>query len=189
MLGDALYQLIEAGAVDNSNKPSSLRKTIAGCFYGSESLYQAIENRPDIELAHPSQTHALNILQRIDKFTSINSAIEVDLLGRVNAETVTTSDGRRRAVGGIGGLPAFVRGALRSSGGQSIIALPALTRYDGSGRSRIVRSIETEITVDDTLADIVVTEFGVARLRGASATERRERMLAISSPDVRQELS
>jgi len=62
--------------------------------------------------------------------------------------------------------------------------MPALTRYDGSGQSRIVHSLEAEITLDETLADIVVTEFGVARLRGATNEQRRERMLAICSPDM-----
>jgi len=189
MLGDALYQLIKSGVVDNTLKPAGLRKSIAGCIYGEESLYAAVENRPEIELAHPARTHSLPILRQIDKFTAINSAIEVDLLGRVNAETVLAADGTRRSVGGLGGLPGFVRGALSADGGQSIIALPALTRYDGTGRSRIVPALEAEVTLDETLADIVVTEFGVAHLRGASPAQRRERMLAISSPDVRATLS
>lgn len=186
MLGDGLYRLIECGAVDNSIKPDGLQLSIAGCIYGGESLYTEVKNRPDIELAHPAQTHALSILRTIDKFTAINSAIEVDLLGRVNAETAPAADGSRRCVGGIGGLPAFVRGALEANGGQSIIALPALTRYDGTGQSRIVSNLEAEITLDDSLADIVVTEFGVAHLRGASAEQRKKRMLAISSPDAKE---
>ncbi len=189
MLGDALHQLIQSGAVDNSVKPAELRKSIAGCIYGSESLYAAVDGDSEIVLAHPTRTHALSVLQQIDNFTALNSAIEVDLLGRVNAETVKAADGTRRNVGGIGGLPAFVRGALGASGGQSIIAMPALTRYDGTGRSRIVNSLEAEVTLDETLADIVVTEIGVAHLRGASIEQRRERILAISSPEVRETLS
>ena len=188
MLGDALLQLIQCGAVDNSAKPAGLQKSIVGCVYGAQGLYAAVESLSEIELAHPSRTHSHSILQQIPKFIAINSAIEIDLQGRVNAETAPTADGTRRSVGGIGGLPAFVRGALASQGGQSIIALPALTRYDGTGHSRIVASLDAEITLDESLADIVVTEFGVARLRGATAAQRQQRMLAISSPDARDSL-
>ena len=184
MYGDALHELVECSAVDNSRKPPQLQHSVIGCVYGGESLYESVKGRTDILMAHPSVTHSLSTLQQINQFTAINSAIEVDLFGRVNAETVTAKDGTRRAVGGIGGLPAFVRGALASQGGQSIIALPALTRYDGSGRSRIVPSV-TDVTLDETLVDIVVTEYGVARLRDASPQQRREQMLAICSPDVR----
>ena len=186
MLGDSLYQLIERGVVDNSAKPAGLQKSIAGCIYGEQRLYRAVENDPTVELAHLSVTHVLSTLQRIDNFTAVNSAIEIDLQGRVNAETAPAADGSRRSVGGIGGLPAFVRGALHSKGGQSIIALPSLTRYDGSGHSRIVESLSADITLDESLADIVVTEHGVARLRGASAEQRRQRMLDICSPEARE---
>lgn len=189
MLGDSLYQLIERGAVDNSRKPVGLQQSVIGCVYGTENLYSTVAQANAIELAHTSRTHELKILASIDQFTAINSAVEVDLQGRVNAESAPTADGSRRPVGGVGGLPAFVRGALQSKGGQSIIALPALTRYDGKGRSRIVKSLPAEITLDETLADIVVTEFGIAHLRGASEETRRKRMLSICSPESREQLN
>jgi len=189
MFGDSLYELVRCGAVDNSAKPEGLQKSIAGCIYGEQHLYTAVEKNPTIELAHLTRTHTLSILQQIDKFTAINSAVEIDLHGRVNAETAPASDGSRRVVGGIGGLPAFASGALLSKGGQSIIAVPSLTRYDGNGHSRIVRSLSAEITLDESLADIVVTEYGIAHLRGANTQQRRERMLAICNPEVRESLS
>jgi len=189
MLGDSLYELITCGAINNSQKPADVQFSAIGSVYGSASLYEAVQTNPDVRLSPTTITHALPILQSITNLTAINSAMEVDLAGRVNSETVKVSDGSRRYVGGVGGLPAFVRGALRSAGGQSIIAMPSRTIGKSGPQPRIVKSLEAEVTMDETLADIVVTEHGVARLRGASMESRREQMIAIADPEDRDGLS
>jgi acyl-CoA hydrolase len=117
----------------------------------------------------------------IDRFISINSAIEVDLTGQVNAEVASGV-----YVGGLGGQLDFMRGANASAGGRAIIALPATTR-DGT-ISRIVPSMTT-VTCPRADVDAIVTEFGIAELRGLSLEERRRRMIAIAAPQFRDRLA
>lgn len=193
MLSESLYELISCGAVNNSRKPIEFQHAVTGCVYGSASLYESVAANNQVVLASPRQTHSLDVLQKIDSLVTINSATEIDLTGRTNAETIKTQDGLRRYVGGVGGLPAFVRGALAAKNGISVIALPALTQYGDKqnyrvSQSRIVSSLEAEVTLDRTLADIVVTEFGVANLRGASPTQRKQRLIGIADPGVRDGL-
>ncbi|HKU27144.1 MAG TPA: acetyl-CoA hydrolase/transferase C-terminal domain-containing protein, partial [Candidatus Sulfotelmatobacter sp.] len=119
---------------------------------------------------------------RLDKFVAINSAVEVDLTGQVNAEIASGV-----YVGGTGGQGDFVRGAMMAARGHSIIALPATAR-DGTV-SRIVPVLEdVPVTTPRSDADIVVTEFGAAELRGQTIEERRRRMIAISHPSFREAL-
>ena len=117
----------------------------------------------------------------IDRFIAVNSAIEVDLTGQVNAEVAGGV-----YVGGLGGQLDFMRGANASAGGRAIIALPATTR-DGT-ISRIVPSMTT-VTCPRADVDAIVTEFGIAELRGLSLEERRRRMIAIAAPQFRDHLA
>lgn len=117
----------------------------------------------------------------IDRFIAINSAIEVDLTGQVNAEVISGV-----YVGGLGGQLDFMRGANASAGGRAIIALPATAR-NGTA-SRIVPSMTT-VTCPRADVDAIVTEFGIAELRGLSLEERRRRMIAIAAPQFRDHLA
>ena len=116
-------------------------------------------------------------------FVSVNSALEVDLLGQVNAESV---DGRQ--VTGIGGQFDFVLGASRAAGGRSIIALPSTAA--GGKRSRVVRRLGAgaRVTTPRFLADYVATEYGVARLRGKSDAERARELSRVAHPAWRESL-
>ncbi|MBX2883370.1 MAG: hypothetical protein KTR32_25680 [Granulosicoccus sp.] len=189
LLSDSLYSLIEQNVVDNSVKPTDLQQSIVGSVYGSTKLYAAVQQNTDIVLGSTAITHAQSVLQRIDNFLALNSALEIDLQGRVNAETVIDRHGNKRHVGGVGGLPAYARGALASAGGQSIIALPSRSGAGDRVHSRIVNALQSDITLDHTLADVVVTEYGVAKLRGTDAVRRREQLIAIAHPEERDNLS
>jgi acyl-CoA hydrolase len=130
-------------------------------------------------------SHGVPALGRQRRFVAINSAVEVALDGSVNAEQVGD-----RVVSGPGGQPDFAAGAALSVDGLSIVALPSTTRPNGSNPgaapiSRIVGRLSDEVpvTVPRYLADRVVTEYGVARLRGIDSGERAERLLAIADPD------
>jgi acyl-CoA hydrolase len=120
------------------------------------------------------------VLSRINRLVAINSALEVGLDGAVNSETLNGV-----AVGAIGGQLDFVRGANASPGGRAIIALPA-TASDGC--SRIVAAVET-VTTPRADVDAIVTEWGVAELRGQDIAERARRMIAIAAPEHREGLS
>lgn len=185
MFTDAMLALIHAGAVDYSNKPRDARYACIGGAYGQPGLYAFASENQTIQLAHTDVTHGPGILAALPAFTAVNSALEVDLLGQANAETAGLPDGGRRQVGGIGGLVDFANGGLASPGGLSIIALSSRTRDDQTGLSRIVPRLQHEVTLSEAQADVVVTEHGIARLRGLSRAARIAQMITIAHPDHR----
>ena len=172
--------LIECGAVTNASKAFDRGVTVANILFGTPRLRAYAHDNPAIRVAPPSYTHGLSVLRRIEKFTALNSAIEVDLSGRINSETADGS-----YLGGLGGLPDFIAGANAAESGRSIIALPATAR---TGQSRIVASVAT-VSVERGAADAIVTEWGVAELRGCDLEERARRMIAIAAPQFRDELA
>lgn len=181
LIGDAAVDLIEQGAITNAMKNEDRGVSVAGCLFGSDRLTRFAHCNPAIRLAPPSVTHGAAILARLPRFTAINSAVEVDLFGAVNAEVAGGA-----YLGAVGGQPDFVRGALNSDGGRSIIALPATAR-DGTV-SRIVPALSGPVTTPRSDADVVVTEYGIAALRGCSLAERARRMAAIAAPAFREDL-
>jgi 4-hydroxybutyrate CoA-transferase len=128
-------------------------------------------------------THDQGVLAGIDNFVAINSAIEVDLFGQVNAEMI---DGRQHS--GTGGGLDFIRGALRSRGGRSIVAMPATAA--GGARSRIVPALAqgTVATVPRTDADIFITEYGSASVRHLDIEARAQALIGIAAPEFRDAL-
>ncbi len=135
-----------------------------------------------LQLRPPGYTHDATVLAQIANLVAINGALEVDLTGQVNAESA-----HGLYVGGVGGHGDFVRAAVRSPGGRSIIVLPATTA-DGA-RTRIVASLAGGIvTTPRSDADVVVTEHGAAQLRGQPLRERIRRMAAIAAPRFRDAL-
>ncbi|CAN5268719.1 acetyl-CoA hydrolase/transferase C-terminal domain-containing protein [soil metagenome] len=192
MLTDALHGLMLSGAIDHSRKPAGSRHAVVGSVYGSAALYSFSHLNPAIALREPRYTHGAAVIASLPEFVAINGAIEVDLLGQVNAEAVPEAvDGLQpdlRYVGGIGGLNDFVRGARAAPRGRSIVALPSRTRPGAAGRARIVASLSGPATVAAMDADIVVTEHGVAHLRDADLGDRVRRMLVLADPSDREAL-
>jgi acyl-CoA hydrolase len=130
---------------------------------------------------HPyTYTHAPRVLAQIDNLVAINSAVEVDMTGQVNSEVANG-----RYVGAIGGQVDFMHAAARAPKGCSIIAIASST--DGGGASRIRVQVDT-VTCARSEVDFVVTEYGVAELRGCSMRERMRRMIAVAHPDFREGL-
>jgi acyl-CoA hydrolase len=172
--------LIECGAVTNASKTFDRGVTVTNILFGTPRLRTYAHDNPAIHVVPPSYTHGLSVLRRIKNFVAINSAIEVDLAGRINSETADTN-----YLGGLGGLPDFIAGAHAADGGRAIIALPATAR---TGQSRIVADVAT-VSVEAEATDVVVTEWGVAALRGCDVEERARRMIAIAAPEFRDELA
>lgn len=182
VLGDAAIELVQQGVITNAFKSLDTGKIVTASLLGTQKLYDFGRANNGLSLKPYAYTHALHNLARLENFTAINSAIEVDVTGQVNAESVNG-----RYVGATGGLVDFVRGALTAPKGRSIIALPSTTR-DG-GVSRIVSQIKNgPVTCLRSDADIVVTEWGAAQLRGKTLTERVNAMIAIAHPDHREAL-
>ncbi len=182
LITDRVAALIEQGVITNSLKPVDTGRTTTAILAGGTRLFSLAHKNPAIRLHSYAHTHNARVLCRLDKFVAINSAVEVDLTGQVNAEVASGI-----YVGGTGGQGDFVRGAMLAARGHSIIALPSTAR-DGTV-SRIVSVLkDVPITTPRSDADIVVTEFGAAELRGQPLDERVRRMIAISHPGFREQL-
>ncbi|MEU0987457.1 acetyl-CoA hydrolase/transferase C-terminal domain-containing protein [Streptomyces sp. NPDC005953] len=181
VIGDAVVDLIESGAVTNTAKPVDRGVSVTGGLLGTRRLFDFAHRNDGLRVDPVDHTHAPDVLRRLPRFTAINSALEVDLSGQVSAEVAGSA-----YVGTIGGQVDFVRGALASPGGRSIIALPSRTT---SGKTRIVPRLSSGIvTTGRADADAIVTEYGVAELRGTSISERVRRMIRIAHPDDRESL-
>lgn len=179
MYADALVDLLQAGAIDPG--PDAL---LAGVAIGSRRLYAALGAEPRARFRPVPETHGLQGLARVPRFTAINGALSVDFFGRINA----THAGPRR-VSGPGGLPDFAAGAAASRGGRLIVALPSTA---SAGRiSRIVAALPpAAVTLEtDTLPLVVVTEHGVANLTGLNQARRTAALTAIAHPDHREALA
>ena len=182
VIGDAVLDLIDSGALDNSARLDYPGKSVAGALIGSQRLYDFAHENPALLIEPVTYTHSIETLRALPGMVAINSAIEVDLTGQVGSEVA----GQHYA-GTIGGQVDFVRGALASPGGRSIIGLPART---GKGMARIVPTLKSGIvTVPRADADVVVTEFGVAELRGKTIAERVQAMIGLAHPDDREGLA
>lgn len=177
LISGEIRTLVEAGAI-NPDSPMH-----CATLTGDAGFYRWLDGREDFRL-HPIQyTHNPATLAKIDGLITVNSAIEVDLLGQVNAEKAGD-----RIVSAAGGLPDFSAAGHRSPGGCSVIALPAA---DTSGtRSRIVARLagDTPVTVPRTDVDFVVTEYGIAELRGKTPEERARALTEIAAPAARPAL-
>jgi acetyl-CoA hydrolase len=182
VVSDALVDLVEAGVVTNAHKGIDAGVSVIGGLFGSRRLFDFADRNPAVAMRSADYTHNIATLANIAALHSVNSAVEVDLSGQVNAELAGG-----RYVGAVGGQVDFVRGAWASAGGRSIIALPSTTP---DGRiSRIVTSLGgNPVTTARADADVFITEFGIAELRGCSFTERARRLAAIAHPDFRDDL-
>lgn len=173
LAGDWLVDLDASGALD----PDAT--VVVGGAAGSEALYEFLSADPRVELRTIPMLTRPDVTASIDRFVSLNSAVQVDTTGQVNGEVIGT-----RYIGGVGGQVDFLRGGQLSWGGVAIIALPATA---GEGKlSRIVRSLSGgTVTTGRAGVDLIVTEHGVADLRGKGMRERVEAILAIADPALR----
>jgi acetyl-CoA hydrolase len=179
LLSDAALDLLESGAVTGARKTLDPGIAVAGFVSGSARLLRFLDRNRAVALRPTEYTHDPEILAGQHRFVAINGAVEVDLTGQVNAEQAGS-----RYVGAVGGAGDFLRGAARSPGGLPIVALPSTAR----NASRIVARLTGPVSTARSDAGVIVTEFGAADLRGATLTQRAERMLAIAHPDYRPAL-
>lgn len=180
MGSDAMVELFQQGVLDAREvvpRPALRSPELMG----TSRLMRFADDNPAIGLYPSASSHDTGRLGALERLVSVNAAIEVDLLGQVNVESV-----RGRPVAGVGGALDFVEAASRSRGGLRIVAL-ASAAPDG-GASRIVPRVST-VSLPSACTDTVVTEYGVARLEGLSVRERAEALIAIAHPDYRDGLA
>lgn len=181
MLGDGLVDLIQAGVITNARKEIDAGITINGALIGTKRLYDFCNRNPAVKMTPTSYTHDAAVLGQLSRLVTINSALEVDLTGQVNAEASGLN-----YMGGTGGQVDFVRAGARSPGGASLMVLAASAK--GGAISKIVPSLNGPVTTARSEVDVVVTEYGAAELKGRSLAERARRLTAIAHPDFREEL-
>jgi len=181
LISDRVADLMERGVMTNARKPIDTGIATCGSLRGTKRLYDFAHNNRAVRLFTFMHTHRAEILCQLGKFLAINSAIEIDLTGQINSEIASGVQ-----IGLVGGQGDFVRGAQMASGGRAVIAMPATAR---NGQiSKIVARLGGVVTTARSDADIIVTEFGAAELRGQPLEERVRRMVAISHPDFRESL-
>lgn len=183
MLADGMPELIDGGNANGSRKTIDRGLHVAGVPNGSQALYDWTAGRREIAWRPISYTHDSAVIGQIDNFISINSGLQVDLFGQLNAETV-----KGRQISGTGGSVDFMRGAQRSRGGKAILAMTATAA--GGKISRIVSGMDPLGVTTGLRTDIdyVVTEHGVAHLKNLPVQERPAALIEIAAPDFRDQL-
>jgi acyl-CoA hydrolase len=157
--------------------------SITGVLFGTDAkLYRYAHRNPALKVCPIDYTHAGDVLARLQRYVSINSALEVDLTGQVNAESIGGD-----YIGAVGGQVDFVRAAGRSPGGASIIALPSAAKR--GTLSRIVSTLSGPVTTARSDVDVVATEYGAVRLRGLPFRARIKAMLELAAPQHRETLA
>ncbi|HEX4718580.1 MAG TPA: acetyl-CoA hydrolase/transferase C-terminal domain-containing protein [Thermoleophilaceae bacterium] len=165
MITDGVLDLLQAGAVTNRYKPADTGLTVTGAALGSRRLFDALGEREDVVFAPVSYTHARQTLADVGRLCAINSAVEIDLHGQVNSESVGG-----RVFGAVGGQVDFLR-AASACGGAAIVALPA---------RRIVAELSGPVSSSRSDVDWVVTEHGARSLRGLTDGARAEALLELA---------
>ena len=183
LMDDGVLALIRNGNMTGSRKAIDNGKHVLGMALGSEDLLDWLAHDPlaeSVVFKSANYTHEVSVIGQLDNFVSVNSAVEIDLMGQVNAEVAGS-----KQISGTGGSVDFMRSAKASSGGRSIVAMASTAR--GGTVSRIVPQV-TLVTALRTDVDIVVTEFGIAELRNECLASRAERLIEIAHPEFRDEL-
>lgn len=183
LITDGMAELMALGIVTNAKKTVDAGASVAGLLAGTAKLAEFAHRNPAIFLRSTSYTHSAEVLERLDRFTAINSAVEVDLTGQINAEGTNG-----RYVGAVGGAVDFLRGAGRAKGGLPIVALPSTANTAQGLATRIVARVNGPVSTARADAGIIVTEHGIADLRGLTVAQRVRRMLDIAAPEFRESL-
>lgn len=183
LLSDGVVELIESGVVNGIKKNLNRTKTVGTFALGTDRLHEFLADNPAIELWPVRYVNNPAIIGRERDFVSINATLSVDFLGQCASETIGGT-----YYSSSGGQNDFARGAMNSEGGQGFVVVHSTT---SSGQSRIVPRLAPGdvVTTPKNTVDKVVTEFGVAELRGASIRERTGALIAIAHPDHRAELT
>ena len=183
MIGDGIMTLIESGAVTNRRKNYLPGKSVATFALGSAKLYRYMDRNPALEMHPVNFTNDPYLASQNDNLHAINATLQIDLLGQCGSESLGQSP-----YSGTGGQSDFVRAANRSRGGKAFIVLPSTAKNDTVSRIVPVLSPGTHVSTSKNDINYVVTEFGVAQLRGKSAGQRAQALIAIAHPHFKAEL-
>jgi 4-hydroxybutyrate CoA-transferase len=188
MIADGVVDLFEKGAIDCSQKGIDEGKIVVTFLMGTKKLYDWCDNNPMVELREVDYVNHPMVVCNLKNLVCINACVQIDFMGQIVSECIGT-----KQISGVGGQVDFIRGASMSKDGKAkaIIAMPSVTvKKDGSMISKVVPFIDhgAAVTTSRCDADYVVTEYGIARLKGANLKERARQLINIAHPDFREEL-
>jgi len=181
MISDGAINLIKSGAINNINKTLHKGTSVCTFIMGSSETYEFLNNNPGITLYPVDYTNNPNIIALNDNLVTINSCLQVDLNGQVNAEMIGNVQ-----YSGVGGQMDFVRGANMSKGGRNIISTSSTARKGTISRIVAKFSEGTTVTTSRYDVDYIVTEYGIAHLKGKTLSERAAALIEIAHPDFRK---
>ena len=184
MISDGVMELMKAGVITNRKKTLNPGKSVVTFAMGTRDLYDFLDDNPQFQMMPAEYVNDSYIISQNEKMVSINSCVEVDFSGQVASETVG-----KKQISGTGGQVDFIRGATRSKGGKAIIAIASTAR--GGKVSKIVPYLAegTVVTTGRCDMDYIVTEYGIAHLRGQTHRERAKALIKIAHPAFREELA
>lgn len=180
---ESMVDLIEQGVVTNKMKNIHEDKSIATFALGTKKTYKYLDDNVGVEFYPVNYVNDPNVVGMNDNLISINSCIEVDLFGQVCAESIGTMH-----YSGVGGQVDFVRGACNSKGGKSIIAIQSTAKNGTASKIKPILTPGSIVSTSRNEVDYIVTEYGVAKLKGKSMRERAKALIDVAHPDFREEL-
>jgi acyl-CoA hydrolase/GNAT superfamily N-acetyltransferase len=183
LLTDGIVELMRSRVIDNSRKELNPGKTVAAFCMGKRDTYEYLHDNPAIEFRPVNYTNNPTVMARQKNMTAINSALEIDLSGQATAESIG-----KLFYSGIGGQADFMRGAILSQGGKSILALQSTADNDEVSRIVPVLTEGAGVTLSRGDVHYVVTEYGIAYLHGKNIRERAMDLIAIAHPKFREQL-
>lgn len=183
MISDGVVELVDSGVINCSRKTLHQGKIVVSFLMGTPRLYDFVHDNPMVYMAPVEYTNDPYVIRKNDNMISINSCVQVDLYGQVCSESVGL-----KQISAVGGQVDFVRGANMSKGGKSIIAMPSTAA--GGRISKIVAQLDEGAAVTTNRNDVnyIVTEYGVAKLKGRTLRERAKALIEIAHPDFRPAL-
>ncbi len=183
MITSSMGKLMRSGAVTNERKNINTGKAVGAFAWGDDALYEYMDRNPKVEILPASYVNNAFTIAQNDNMVSINTAMEMDLTGQVCSESIGS-----RQYSGTGGALDFAYGAFHSKGGKVILAMASTAKGGTISKIKPQLSPGAVVSIPRNLADYVVTEYGVARLRNRSVRQRVENLIAISHPDFREQL-
>ena len=182
MFSDGVVKLAEAGVITNRKKSLHKNQFVATFLMGTKRLYDFVNHNPDVYMAPVEYVNDPFIIAQNENMVSINSCVQVDLMGQIASESIGY-----KQISGVGGQVDFIRGAAGSKGGRAIIAMPSTAKGE---ISKIVPLLDegAVVTTSRCDADYIVTEYGIAKLKGYTLKQRAKALIQIAHPDFRESL-
>lgn len=183
MFTDSMMDLMLCGAVNNRRKSLNPGRATVSFAWGSRALYDFLDNNPCVDFQRSTYVNDPFVIAQNDNMVSINTTLQVDLTGQVCSESLGP-----RQYSGTGGAFDFAYGAMHSKGGRGIIAVPSTAKKGTVSRITPLLTEGAMVSITRNMVDNIVTEYGIAKMRGRSLRERAKNLIAIAHPDFRETL-